>query len=160
MTTPLNNAGTQDRLTSSTAQSPRDDLEALGYMLVYFRKGRLPWQGLKSVTGEAKYLHVLEMKQEISVEELCADLPPEFARYMHYVRQLQEDERPDYRHLRKLFNDLFKRRRFQNDEVFDWTIREFNRLEAELRPTSAVAGVEEKRSPDRDVNGFVVAEGQ
>lgn len=125
-----------DRLTQHPAQSRRDDLEALGYMLVYFRRGKLPWQGLTAPNAEARYRRVLEVKQTTSVNELCEDLPAEFAEYMSYVHSLREDDVPDYRYLRKLFAKLFHRQGFEYDNVFDWTIREFQRLEIGVLPPS------------------------
>jgi hypothetical protein len=103
------------------AQSRRDDLEALGYMLVYFMRGRLPWQGLKA-KRHAKYPLVLEKKQATSASELCAGLPAEFADYINYVHNLRDEDRPDYQHLRKIFTKLFRRQGFEYDSVFDWTI--------------------------------------
>jgi len=113
-------------------------------------RGKLPWQGLKTPTSEAKHLRVLEMKQTTSVSELCADLPTEFADYMNYVHNLGCEDRPDYRYLRKMFKDLFCRQGFEYDNVFDWTILEFQRLEAEFEPQQPVTqeGVGEGRGAD------------
>ena len=36
-------------------QSRRDDIESLGYILVYLAKGILPWQGQKAKTKKEKY---------------------------------------------------------------------------------------------------------
>jgi serine/threonine protein kinase len=55
--------------------SRRDDLLSIGYVLVYFLKGSLPWQGLQGDSHEEKYLNILTKKQETSLEELCQDLP-------------------------------------------------------------------------------------
>src|ERR1700712_3693685 len=118
----------EGRLTVLAAQSRRDDLEALGYMLVYFMRGRLPWQGLQA-KRDVKYLLVLEKKQATSASELCAGLPTAFENYMNYVHNLHDEGQPDYQGLRKMFDKLFREQGFERDNVFDWTIREFQRLE-------------------------------
>ena len=125
------------RLTSVTAQSRGDDLEALGYMMLYFMLGSLPWQGLKAPTWKQKYRLVLEKKQTTSVAELCGDLPQEFAIYMNYVRNLRHEDKPDYGYLQRIFRNLFRRQRFEYDQIFDWTIREYQRQSVECAEQSS-----------------------
>ena len=59
-------------------QSRRDDLEAIGYVLIYFMKKRLPWQGLDATTKEERYKKILEKKLLLPTETLCKDLPSKF----------------------------------------------------------------------------------
>ncbi|XP_058515910.1 casein kinase I-like, partial [Ochotona princeps] len=92
-------------------QSRRDDLEAVGYVLMYFcRGGTLPWQGIKANTKQEKYHKIMEKKVATSVESLCKGYPPEFATYLNYCRSLRFEDRPDYAYLRRLFKDLYIRK--------------------------------------------------
>eukprot|EP00955_Chlamydomonas_euryale_P006528 69138-Chlamydomonas_euryale.AAC.1 len=88
-------------------QSRRDDLESLGYVLLYFLRGSLPWQGLQAATKKQKYEKISEKKMKTPFEVLCKGFPQEFVTYFEYVRSLRFDEKPDYAYLRRLFRDLF-----------------------------------------------------
>ena len=105
-------------------QSRRDDMESLGYVLMYFLRGQLPWQGLKAATKKQKYDRIMEKKMTTPTETLCRGFPNEFAIYLNYCRSLRFDDKPDYSYLRKLFRDLFVREGFQYDYVFDWSVQQ------------------------------------
>eukprot|EP00928_Gymnodinium_smaydae_P050005 TRINITY_DN33615_c0_g1_i1.p1 TRINITY_DN33615_c0_g1~~TRINITY_DN33615_c0_g1_i1.p1 ORF type:complete len:384 (+),score=76.11 TRINITY_DN33615_c0_g1_i1:88-1239(+) len=98
----------------------RDDLEATGYMLIHFLRGDLPWLGLKATSKMTKHEMIGQKKSETPDEELCRGHPDEFVEYFRYCRSLQFADRPDYDHLRRLFRDLFERRGFERDWLYDW----------------------------------------
>ena len=47
-------------------QSRRDDLESLGYVLIYFLKGRLPWQGMTAKRKEERYEKIMRCKVDVA----------------------------------------------------------------------------------------------
>ena len=99
-------------------QSRKDDLESIGYMLIYFMKGRLPWQGLKVDNKRINYLKIGQMKRSILPEVLCENLPSEFKDYMKYVRNLKFEETPNYSYLRNLFVQLMRKQGFEEGTIF------------------------------------------
>ncbi|KAL5203151.1 hypothetical protein ABZP36_014103 [Zizania latifolia] len=150
-------------------QSRRDDMESLGYVLMYFLRGRLfnvissnfllhiygsiihtvltygfvaaslPWQGLKAGNKKQKYEKISERKIATSTEALCRGYPTEFASYFHYCRSLRFEDAPDYQYLKRLFRDLFIREGFQFDYVFDWTILKYQPSQMNSAPPRAIA---------------------
>ncbi|KAJ8251618.1 hypothetical protein GJAV_G00223280 [Gymnothorax javanicus] len=106
-------------------QSRRDDLESLGYVLMYFNLGSLPWQGLKAATKRQKYERISEKKMSTPIEVLCKGYPSEFSTYLNFCRSLRFDDKPDYSYLRQLFRNLFHRQGFSYDYVFDWNMLKF-----------------------------------
>jgi len=95
-------------------QSRKDDLESLGYTLVYIMKGILPWmhRGFKLDEKKAK---VGEIKGKISLDELCDDMPSIFSLYFKYVRNLGFYDQPNYDYLKNLFATLQKSMNFRMD---------------------------------------------
>jgi len=106
-------------------QSRRDDLEALGYVLIYFLKGSLPWQNLKAGKKDRRKI-IGKKKKETSFESLTSGLTKPFYFYMKYVRQLKFRENPDYNYLIQLFTQLMKESNIDNDFKFDWTKKDAN----------------------------------
>ena len=98
--------------------SRRDDLESVGYMLIYFLKGVLPWQGIRKKKKIRQVELIGDSKTCTSLESLCADLPNCFREYIKYCRKLKFHENPDYEYLRNLFIKSSDSRQIKPE--FEW----------------------------------------
>ena len=102
-------------------QSRRDDLEAIGYMLLFFfTRGKLPWQGVSCKEKAQKYAKIYNMKKHLDYEVFCKNMPKEIITYMNYCKELPFEKEPNYEYLRNLFENVLKRNGFQNDLKFSW----------------------------------------
>eukprot|EP00826_Nyctotherus_ovalis_P040762 TRINITY_DN4042_c0_g1_i14.p1 TRINITY_DN4042_c0_g1~~TRINITY_DN4042_c0_g1_i14.p1 ORF type:complete len:224 (-),score=48.58 TRINITY_DN4042_c0_g1_i14:308-979(-) len=101
-------------------QSRRDDLESLGHLFVYLLKGSLPWQNMQAANKKEKYEKIRQKKVSVSLDKLCSGLPAEFQVYLNYCRTMKFNERPDYIYMLKIFSELFARKGYCYDKVFDW----------------------------------------
>jgi len=128
-------------------QSRRDDLEGLGYVLMYFNKGSLPWQGLRAKTKKEKYDLIKEKKVTTTVDSLCKGYPQEFADYLEYCHKLKFDEKPDYGLLRKLFKDLFIRKGYEYDYLYDWLLQK-NHQKPSQPPVPEITPPEDNKPKD------------
>jgi serine/threonine protein kinase len=103
--------------------SRRDDLESLGYTILYFMKGGLPWMNLnQNINEKEAYIKTYSMKKFMPVERLCKGAPSEMQDYFRYIRQLKFKEDPNYDYLRNLFVNLLKKNGIENYQnyCFSW----------------------------------------
>ena len=107
-------------------QSRRDDLESIGYMLIYLIKGKLPWDNIKIDNKRTSYLKFSQYKKNISPELLCNNLPEEFLDYIKYVRNLNFEDEPDYNYLKSLFQIMLNKQGFEEKKIFFSWINENN----------------------------------
>lgn len=141
-------------------QSRRDDLESLGYVLMYFIRGSLPWQGLKAITKKQKYERIMDRKMSTSTEQLCKGYPTEFRSYFEYCRSLRFEDRPDYAYLKRLFKELFYRKGFQYDNMFDWTILNLQQEKAKMPVDRPLALQHEAEGEDQRADNMENEGGQ
>eukprot|EP00949_MAST-11_sp_MAST-11-sp1_P001996 g1996.t1 len=102
--------------------SRRDDIESLGYMMMYFLRGSLPWQGLRANTKKQKYEKIMNKKMTTPHAELTRGYPDEFMTYLECSRSLRFEDSPDYSYLKGLFRDLSICEGFHLDNMYDWVM--------------------------------------
>ena len=90
-------------------QGRRDDLESMLYILIYFLKGKLPWQDIKAKKKEERHKIIFKIKSNITIDELCQDLPAEFQELLKYVKSLQFEEKPYYGKFYAYFHNLISK---------------------------------------------------
>lgn len=116
-------------------QSRRDDIESLGYTIVYLAKGHLPWQGLPVASGGDKYEAIRATKMSTTVRELCSGLPSVFGSFISYSRQLKFDEKPAYGMWRDAFRQCGKELGVSFDGEYDWIVKRRSERLREHQPT-------------------------
>ena len=114
-------------------QGRRDDMESLGYVLMYFLRGNLPWQGLKLYKGDDRYKKIYEVKKDTSAEELCIGYPRQFCEYIRYTRNLSFEQEPNYDYLRKLIYNVMNKYEYNFDFLFDWGLNKKNKIKLEKK---------------------------
>ena len=101
-------------------QARRDDIESIAYNLIYFAKGKLPWQGVKTKNKKEKHKKIMESKLAFTPELLCNNLPNEFIYLLKYARKMEFEEEPDYKNLKFIFKNYIIKHGGVMDMEFDW----------------------------------------
>ena len=111
--------------------SRRDDLESIGYIIVYMLVGKLPWSHVQSESATTEYRNdnqdleknverkIYEIKNSFQLWNL--DIPGEFITFIQYCRSLKYDEEPNYQYLSSLLANLFTMKEYTIDAPFCWS---------------------------------------
>uniref|UniRef100_A0A182LU08 non-specific serine/threonine protein kinase n=1 Tax=Anopheles culicifacies TaxID=139723 RepID=A0A182LU08_9DIPT len=95
------------------AHARRSDLECLGYNLVYWSRGFLPWKDEK-LLNQPEQVHRMKEYFMTDVHEMLRliygeDCPGYLGDFLAYVGSLTYDDRPDYQYCKSLFYKELKR---------------------------------------------------
>jgi len=96
----------------------RDDMESLGYVLVYYLAGRLPWQNVVAPTKRVKCGIVLSRKLAGGLAH--KNVPTIILRIIKYCRDLRFEDTPDYAKLRHRLKRHANDKGIVYDNRFDW----------------------------------------
>ena len=101
-------------------QARRDDIESIAFNLIYFARGKLPWQGVKTKNKKEKHKKIMESKLVHTPEILCSNLPEEFIKLLKYPKKLEFEEEPDYQKIKLMFKNYITKNGGIMDMEFDW----------------------------------------
>ena len=108
-------------------QSRRDDIESIGYMIIYFMKKKLPWQGIRGNSYKECYHKLFLMKKHMDLEILCRGLPKEVLEYMKYAKNLKFEQEPNYKYLKNLFQIILNKNKINIDNyILSWLRKDNN----------------------------------
>ncbi|CAD8150639.1 unnamed protein product [Paramecium pentaurelia] len=116
----------------------KDDLESLFYVILYFLRGSLPWQNLP-VSENERTKAVGDIKQNIDLNDLCANQPYELVEIMQYIKNLSFSDEPNYQYILQMLNQIAENNQFILDGIYDWT-------EGLMKSTKKFSSLESKRS--------------
>lgn len=117
-------------------QSRRDDLESLGYSLVYLLSGMLPWQRVRGPNRNDTREKILKLKINTPIHKLRQGLPEAFSKFLYYCRRLEFEATPDYEYLRSLFRNYFCEQNYNKNIKLEWYNIELNVSKDQRRAVS------------------------
>ncbi len=88
--------------------SRRDDIESVGYILIYLLVEKLPWQDISESDMKKRLKIVERIKRDEDILELYPELSMEFLTIIKYSRELKYMERPNYRYLCGILENLLR----------------------------------------------------
>ena len=105
--------------------SRRDDIESIGYILLYLLTGNLPWididDGKKASSHsnqeESIERKIFEIKNSCCLWKISDNIPGEFITIIYYCRNLEYEETPDYSYLYNLLKNLFSMKKFSVEDL-------------------------------------------
>ena len=101
-------------------QTRKDELESLGFVIIYLFNGSLPWSEIKFNTIYEGLTKIYAIRKKVSIENICSNMPKEFNIYMNYVNNLKYEQCPNYEYLRNLFLNILKKIGDANEQLFSW----------------------------------------
>ena len=126
--------------------SRRDDIECLGYNLIFFMKGKLPWGQIKESDK------IRQKKMDISLEELCEGLPEEFKEFIKYAKKLEFTQEPDYCYLKGLLLKAAEKNGIDIDKIkYDWDIKKEDERQKEKEEQKEEQKVKEEKETEVEI---------
>nr|XP_014340688.1 PREDICTED: serine/threonine-protein kinase VRK1 isoform X2 [Latimeria chalumnae] len=139
------------------APSRRSDLEILGYCLIHWLSGILPWIDALNDPNRVKDDKIRYRENIPALLDTCfpAKDKPEIEQFMEAVKALEYAEKPQYQKLREIFLQGLKALGSKDDDKLDFTISENGKAStasrAKKRPGRKVKEAESSASDSESV---------